>query len=200
MNKANCKYLCTDEADCDHSCESAVPVRVRSLLEGKRMPPGLPASLVAPATPSTKDTNPKDSIGSAKLPLHLVPDTLEAFAAVAFAEGASKYGAYNWRAAGARASVYVSALRRHLAKWWNGEDVDPVTQVPHLASVAACVAVLIDVSVADTLVDDRPPRLNALPPWIDGKGVELVAHVRRINQHHNPHHHTIQDEARDAAE
>ena len=50
---------------------------------------------------TTKPTNPKDAIGAAKLPLHLVPDTLRIYAAMAFAEGASKYGAYNWRAAGA---------------------------------------------------------------------------------------------------
>ena len=34
--------------------------------------------------------NPKDEIGAGKLPLHLVPDTLAVYAAMAFTEGALK--------------------------------------------------------------------------------------------------------------
>lgn len=105
----------------------------------------------------SKPTNPKDVIGSGKLPLELVPDTLPAYAALAFFEGASKYGRFNWRVAGVRASIYRAALQRHLAAWWNGENADPDTGVPHLASVAACVGILIDAEVAGMLTDDRPP-------------------------------------------
>jgi hypothetical protein len=135
-----------------------------------------------------KPTNPKDAIGSTKLPLDLVPDTLEVFAALAFAEGASKYGAYNWRESGVRASIYRAALDRHLKKWWNGENVDPKTKVPHLASVMACAGIILDAEAMGKLTDDRPPKLDL------GKLIEeheaIVAHLYKLHAGMNPTHHT----------
>lgn len=140
----------------------------------------------------TKPTNPKDAIGSGKLPLNLVPDTVGIYAAMAFAEGASKYGAYNWRAAGVRTSIYVAALRRHLDKFWNGEWADPKTQVPHLASVIACTGIIVDAKLVGKLNDDRPP---AAPI---GELIEdceaTVRHVARMFADKQPHHWTIDDE------
>lgn len=106
---------------------------------------------------NSKPTNPKDRIAVNKLSMGLVPDTAIAYLALAFTEGGLKYGPYNWRTAGVRASVYDSAARRHLAKWWNGEDRDPGTNVPHLANVMACCAILLDAEVVNKLNDDRPP-------------------------------------------
>lgn len=107
---------------------------------------------------ATKPTNPKDSAATDRLDLTLFPDTAVAYGALAFTEGDLKYGAYNWRVAGVAASVYVAALRRHVAKWYNGEDFDPDTGVPHLANAIACIAVLIDAGECGCLNDDRPPR------------------------------------------
>jgi hypothetical protein len=90
-----------------------------------------PSGNYQPVKLDSKPTNPKDAIGSTKLPLNLVPDSLTAYAALSFAEGASKYGSYNWRVAGVRASIYKAALERHLKKWWNGEECDPKTKVPY---------------------------------------------------------------------
>lgn len=124
---------------------------------------------------SDKPTNPKDALAVSKLPMHLVPDTVKVFAALAFAEGAAKYGSYNWRVAGVRASVYRSALERHLAKWWNGEWADEKTGVPHLASIIACAGIVLDAKVAGKLTDDRPPSAP-LSPVIDA----MEADVRRV--------------------
>ncbi len=116
-----------------------------------------------------KSTNPKDRIATDKLPLDLVPDTISAFAALAFAEGAAKYGAYNWRVAGVRASIYRAALDRHLKSWWNGENEDPFTGVPHLASIIACAGILLDAEIAGKLTDDRPPVVPlGEPRYVDG--------------------------------
>ncbi len=104
-----------------------------------------------------KPTNPKDALAVTRLPLQLVPSTMEAYAALAFAEGAAKYGQFNWRVAGVRASVYIGAIRRHLAKWQNGEEADPKTGVPHLASALASIAIILDAKLCGKLVDDRPP-------------------------------------------
>lgn len=108
-----------------------------------------------------KDTNPKDAAATTRLDLTLFPDSAAAYGALAFAEGDLKYGAYNWRQAGVQASVYVAALRRHMAKWYNGEECDPKTQVPHLANALACIAVLIDAIEQGNLNDDRPPRQSS---------------------------------------
>lgn len=140
-----------------------------------------------------KATNPKDRIASNKLPLDLVPDTLSAFAALAFVEGAAKYGAYNWRVAGVRASVYRSALDRHLKSWWNGEDADPLTGVPHLASIIACAGILLDAGLAGKLTDDRPPKV-ALGEVLRGLEVE-VARIRTLFAEHAPVHWTAENSA-----
>jgi len=139
----------------------------------------------------TKPTNPKDAIGSTKLPMHLIPGTAKAFMALAFLEGALKYGKYNWRVAGVRASIYLDAMERHMEKWKNGEEVDPVTGVPHLASVMACSAIILDARAVGKLNDDRPPSapvsetIDALAP--------IVRYLQSIYEDESPHQYTIED-------
>ncbi len=104
---------------------------------------------------TSKDTNPKDAIANGKIPMHLWPATATAMGAIGLLDGRSKYGQNNWREAGVRASVYVSACQRHLAAWFEGEDSDPDSQLPHLAHALACLAILVDAQAADKLTDDR---------------------------------------------
>lgn len=139
----------------------------------------------------TKDTNPKDAIGSTKLPMHLIPGTAKAYMAIAFLEGALKYGKYNWRVAGVRASIYLDAMERHLEKWKNGEDNDPATDVPHLASIMACAAILIDAGVCGKLTDDRPPRAPASSE-IDSLATS-VRYLQELYAEESPHQYTIED-------
>lgn len=139
----------------------------------------------------TKLTNPKDAIGATKLPMGAVPDTLVVEASMAFLEGALKYGRYNWRVAGVRASIYHDAMRRHTAKWWNGEDMDSATKVKHLASVIACAGILLDAELCGKLTDDRPP----VAPIGDliGAHDETIKHLKELFKDHHPHQHSIQD-------
>jgi hypothetical protein len=132
-----------------------------------------------PEPTNLKATNPKDNAAVDRLPLHFVPDTLNLFAAMAMAEGDSKYIAYNYRVAGVRVSVYVAALRRHLMRYFNGEWADKKTGVPHLASVAACTAILIDGHVVGNIVDDRPPAIDLSAEIAEAERV--IAHVYRLN-------------------
>lgn len=122
--------------------------------------------------PVTKATNPKQAFADGKAQLGLVPDTLAYAAGMAFTEGALKYGAYNWRVAGVRASTYKAAAERHLKKWYNGEDCDPKTGVPHLANAIACLAIIVDADLCAKLEDDRPPRVDI------GGFEEVVAKVQ----------------------
>jgi hypothetical protein len=203
MNK--CTRNCQTLDQCDKSCLAAT-VHSQTLKRVAEPPPAwlhaVPTGAVprlsggASAELERKPSNPKDQAGSERLPLHLVPSTLQVYAAMAFAEGAAKYGAYNWRATGVRASIYYSALQRHLAKWWNGEVLDPVTKVPHLASAVACLAVLIDAGeTSDKLTDDRPPRLPGVARLIDTDARAVVAQVRELAKQDGlkPHDWTIKD-------
>jgi hypothetical protein len=139
----------------------------------------------------TKPTNPKDAIGSTKLPLNLVPDTVGIYAAMAFAEGASKYGAYNWRVAGVRMSIYMAAMRRHQKKLWNGEWADPKTKVPHLASIIACAGIIADAKLCGKLVDDRPPKVDITRLIEEAEAI--IRHVVEMNKAYTPHHHTQEE-------
>lgn len=101
-------------------------------------------------------TNPKDLHGMRKPRLGLIPPSALIHMAKAMQHGAEKYGSYNWRAKAVRSTIYVDAAMRHLARYLDGEDIDPDSGVPHIAHVAACMAVLMDATACGNLVDDRP--------------------------------------------
>lgn len=99
--------------------------------------------------------NPKAQYGNAKVPLHLWPATATVLGCMAMQEGADKYGRNNFRVCDIHASTYKSALERHLNAWWEGEDIDPDSGLPHLSKMLACIAILVDSHYAGTLLDDR---------------------------------------------
>lgn len=130
-----------------------------------------------------KDTNPKDAAATTRLDLGLFPPSAHAYGALAFVEGDLKYGGYNWRVAGVMSSVYYAALQRHMDKWWNGEECDPKTQVPHLANALACIAILIDAVEQGNLNDDRPPKQR---PAIYARFELIVAHLQKLFPRRTP--------------
>lgn len=136
----------------------------------------------------TKASNPKQAFGDAKMPLDLMPDTAAVQINLAFLEGALKYGQYNWRIAGVKASTYVRAMRRHLSKWWNGQNADPATMVNELASVGACVCIILDALAVGKLTDDRPPRADMEKALADAAVV--AAHLKQLFKDHNPPQYT----------
>jgi hypothetical protein len=144
----------------------------------------------APKT-DTKPTNPKDTIGTDKLPLHLVPPTAIAVESLAFLEGALKYGRCNWRAVGVRASVYIAALKRHIESYEQGEDNAPDSGIDHLGHARACLGILIDARAAGKLTDDR-----SLKGGYHKLVAELTPEVARLRAKYadkNPRHYTIAD-------
>ena len=142
-------------------------------------------------TPDKKPTNPKDAIGSGKLPMHLIPGSAKAYLALAFLEGALKYGKYNWRIAGVRSSIYLDAMERHYEKWKNGEETDLLTGVPHLASIMACCAIILDARIVGKLTDDRPPTAP-VSKLIDDLA-PAVRHLQELFRDESPHQNTIED-------
>lgn len=103
------------------------------------------------------DNNPKSLLGAKKVPLFLVPPSATHYLATAFADGAVKYGPYNWREAGVAASIYLSALKRHIDAWQDGEELARDSNVHHLAHAMACCAIILDAASVGKLIDDRPP-------------------------------------------
>jgi hypothetical protein len=123
----------------------------------------------------TKETNPKDALGIRKVPVSTVPLPVVAELGLAMLEGALKYGRHNYRVIGVRASVYVDAAFRHLASWWEGEDIDPDSGLSHLTKAMACLAIMRDSAIRGKLTDDRPP---VSPEWVselNKKAAELLA-------------------------
>ena len=141
---------------------------------------------------SEKATNPKDAIGCDKLPIHLWPETATIMGCLGLLDGMLKYGRSNWREAGVRATIYIDALRRHLAAYAAGEDIDPDSGAPHLAHIGACWAILVDADAAGQLVDDREYNGAGYRALV----TELTPHVARLKEKHadkSPKHWTIAD-------
>lgn len=147
----------------------------------QRPAPGVTSATALPGTQRDAQTaaearlssNPKDAIGRTKVPIHLIPPAASIAMAHVFDLGAKKYGAYNWRDASVAATVYVSAAQRHLAAFMDGEFSDPESGQPHIAHVAACMAILIDAFASGNIVDDRP---KAGPAPLMLKGAHFPLH------------------------
>lgn len=140
---------------------------------------------------STKDTNPKDVAATTKVPLWLLSPIASAHWALAQFSGMTKYGAWNWRVAGVRSSVYLSAAMRHLAAYLSGEETDPVDGTHHLGNVMACCAILLDARAAGTLTDDRPPSVDLRTTY--GELETLTEKLRAQYADKTPRHYTIDD-------
>ncbi len=107
--------------------------------------------------------NPKDIQGAKKAPINLIPPVALVHEALAFQNGAEKYGAFNWREKRVLASVYIGAALRHLLAYADGEDRAADSGLHHLAHVRACLAILLDAEECGQLGDDRPAKGTAGP-------------------------------------
>lgn len=140
---------------------------------------------------SLKPTNPKDAIAGDKIPLWLLSPIAKAHWASAQFCGQVKYGAWNWREAGARASIYISAIDRHKDAYTSGELYDPVDGTHHLGNIMACCAILLEASAMGKLVDDRPPSFSIRQVYKEVQG--QMSHMRVLYKNLNPRHYTIND-------
>lgn len=137
-----------------------------------------------------KPTNPKDAIGIRKAPVSTVPMNVVAEMGVGMLEGAAKYGRHNYRGVGVRASVYFDATMRHLIAWWEGEDADPDSGMPHVAKALCSLAVLRDAQMQGKVEDDRPPRSRPFYPRLNDAASGLLD--KHADKH--PHHWTLADD------
>lgn len=148
-----------------------------------QVPVGLPTT-----APTIGSTNPKHIIGSSKVPLHLWSPLASAYGAIGLMNG-KKYGYGNYKATPVVASIYISALKRHLSAFEEGEEFDS-DGVPHLSAILANVAILLDSRVVGTLVDDR----NISGGYLQEiKALEAIAQKIDVIHKDTYYHYTIKD-------
>lgn len=179
---ANGRFAVTcQKADCPGANRWAVP----NLSAPPSSGPDKPAT---PKPLDAKPTNPKDAAAVDRVPLHLVSPIAKAYQAIAQFLGMVKYGAWNWRNSGARASIYKSALERHMDAWFSGEEFDPIDGTPHLANAMACLQILIEAKETGNLVDDRPIPVDIRPTYRMVE--ELMPKIRERYADRTPEHFT----------
>lgn len=103
--------------------------------------------------------NPKDLVGNKKIALSRVPQIAELHCGHAMDFGGTIYGPYNWRDNAVIASIYIDAAKRHLAAWFDGEEIAEDSGVHHLGHAMACLAILLDAQETGNLIDDRAKSL-----------------------------------------
>lgn len=77
-----------------------------------------------------------------------------------YGRGALKYDDDNWRK-GYSWRLSFAALNRHLWQFWDGQDYDEETGLPHLASVAWHAFTLLSFMEEHREFDDRPKAPDA---------------------------------------
>lgn len=105
-----------------------------------------------------KPINPKDILGQKKPQLWLIPGAALVETSLAFKDGASKYGPYNWRENPVLYSIYIDAALRHIHSLLDGEDKASDSGIHHASHAIACLCIILDALSVGNLIDDRPPK------------------------------------------
>lgn len=114
---------------------------------------------------SAPDDNPKTAMGLKKPGTAAIPPVAVLELGAVMANGAAKYGRFNWREKTVTTSVYTDAIDRHLLAFRDGETHDRESGRPHLAHVMACCSILLDAQSIGRLNDDRIE--GAASEWIN---------------------------------
>lgn len=133
-----------------------------------------------------KPSNPKDMVGCRKVPFSVLPTPVLVEAALGMFEGALKYGRHNYRKVGVRGSIYYDATQRHLTDWWEGEDIDPASQIHHIGKAISSLMVLRDSIMRGNWTDDRPPATYGMYDEPNRQAAALVD----MHADKNPKHYT----------
>jgi hypothetical protein len=97
-----------------------------------------------------------------KLPWELLPyDALE-MVVRALAVGQDEYNPRNWER-GIDTGRTFGSVMRHVTAWWRGRDIDPKTNLPHLACGIAQMLFLLASELRKSGVDARKNHTETLP-------------------------------------
>ena len=107
------------------------------------------------AKPQTLGVNPKDMMGVKKAALRFVPPALMIEASGPMADGAGKYGPFNWRDIPIDNVTYIEAVFRHLFAYLDGQDNAEDSGHSHIGHAIAGLGILADAKAVGSLVDTR---------------------------------------------
>lgn len=110
-----------------------------------------------------------------KLRYDLLPLDAEARIAEIYTRGAAKYGDRNWEKGMSWGRLYAAA-RRHLDRFWAGEDLDPEWDTPHLAHAAVCIQMLLAYQLRGSGQDDRARLPTELETVLKDVGADGRSH------------------------
>lgn len=122
---------------------------------GAKVPSECRSHLAVPDTPAAPSLDPKAAFGIQKPQLHLIPPAANEEMAKALALGARKYGERNWLKNRVAMTTYLAAMKRHIDRIIDGEDIDPESDAHHLGHVMAGCAIVLDARRHGMLEDDR---------------------------------------------
>jgi hypothetical protein len=135
-------------------------------MNGDDIPEG---GLRPPTSDPVNPPNPKQRYGDTKVNLGLVPPAGVIFAALGFHDGAIKYGPFNWRKDAVEVMTYISACRRHIDAFVDGEDLSEeelwnhpdeaplhLGGKPHLGHAIACLMIIADAISLNHVINNRP--------------------------------------------
>lgn len=108
-----------------------------------------------PDTSAAPSLDPKAAFGIQKPQLHLIPPAANEEMAKALALGAQKYGQRNWLKNRVAMTTYLAAMKRHIDRILDGEDIDPESGAHHLGHVMAGCGIVLDAKRHEMLEDDR---------------------------------------------
>lgn len=130
-------------------------------------------------------TNPKDLLGSKKVPLGEVCPVAMLHEACAMLDGDLKYGFRNWREKNVVARIYIDAALRHINSWAEGEEYAEDSGVHHLGHARACLGILLDAQEGGNLVDNRAKGVfsavaERLSTWVKKRMAKSTATLQLV--------------------
>jgi hypothetical protein len=138
-----------------------------------------PVELPNPRLTSVLRVNPKAAFGAKKPGAGNVSQLVMMEVAVGMLEGAMKYGRHNYRDnEGISAQTYYDATRRHLDTWYEGENIDPDSNLSHITKAIASLTVLRDAMLTGHFIDDRPPMMDGFTEFKEG----LEKQIEKLNK------------------
>ena len=72
--------------------------------------------------------------------------------------GASKYDAENWRKLDDLQNRYTAGALRHIFAHMDGEELDPETNLSHLAHAMCCLLFKLEIELENAKIEEEKPR------------------------------------------
>lgn len=95
---------------------------------------------------------------SAKPRMNLLPPKAIVEVSKVLTFGAEKYDAENWRKLDDLQNRYTAGALRHIFAHMDGEQLDPETELSHLAHALCCLLFKLEIELEDAKIEEEKPR------------------------------------------